>query len=247
MIFINKRVNAVIGLKMRNILSNMSLMLNPILALVNVFVLRKVMQNFTQIDSTFNVDAFLLSLGLIINIVSGGLLISSTAIAEEKEKNTLRVLMTSSVKSGEYLLGSMIPTFLIIMIVNLLLIPASGISYSTINLSSYLFITITTTLISIIFGFFIGIISKDQAQSSVMSTPVLLLFTMLPQFRLFNETVNRISNVTFSGIIANYIDGVFSEGFYNFSRHDITILVIWLTISFLLFIMAYKKFGVDSD
>lgn len=86
-----KRINAIMGLKFQTILSNLSMMSNPIIALMIVMVFRQVMANLPQANGVFRVDAFLLGLGLIMNIVSGGLMISSTSIAEEKEKHTLRV------------------------------------------------------------------------------------------------------------------------------------------------------------
>ncbi|SES62417.1 ABC-2 type transport system permease protein [Enterococcus malodoratus] len=242
-----KRINAITGLKFQTIISNLSMMSNPLIALFLVIVFRKVMANLPQGSGAFRVDAFLLGLGLIMNIVSGGLLISSTSIAEEKEKNTLRVLMTSSVKSNEYLIGSLIPTFSIIMIVNLLLIPASGISYSAIHLPTFLLITASGTLISIIIGFVIGILTKDQMQSGVICTPILLVFTMLPQLRFFSSTIEKVSSYTYSGVIASYVDGIFSKEGYALNSRDLVTVAIWFILGIVIFILAYKKRGMESD
>lgn len=242
-----KRINAITSLKFQTILSNLSMMSNPIIALTIVLVFRRVMANLPQANGVFRVDAFLLGLGLIMNIVSGGLMISSTSIAEEKEKHTLRVLMTSSVKSNEYLIGSLIPTFVIIMIVNLLLIPASGISYSVINIPTFLLITAVGTLISIIFGFIVGIVTKDQTQSGVTSTPILLVFTMLPQLRFFSETINKVSSYTYSGVIASYVDGIFSKDGYILNAQDLVTMATWFIVGIAIFIIAYKKRGMESD
>ena len=230
-----KRINAITGLKFQTIISNLSMMSNPLIALFLVIVFRKVMVNLPQGSGAFRVDA------------SGGLLISSTSIAEEKEKNTLRVLMTSSVKSNEYLIGSLIPTFSIIMIVNLLLIPASGISYSAIHLPTFLLITASGTLISIIIGFVIGILTKDQTQSGVICTPILLVFTMLPQLRFFSSTIEKVSSYTYSGVIASYVDGIFSKEGYALNSYDLVTVAIWFILGIVIFILAYKKRGMESD
>lgn len=242
-----KHVNAITGLKFQTILSNLSMMSNPIIALMIVIVFRRVMANLPQVSGAFRVDAFLLGLGLIMNIVSGGLMISSTSIAEEKEKHTLRAMMTSSVKSNEYLIGSLIPTFMIIMIVNLLLIPASGVSYSAIHIPTFLLITAGGTLISIILGFIVGIVTKDQTQSGVISTPILLVFTMLPQLRFFSETINKVSSYTYSGVISSYVDGIFSKEGYILNTQDILTMAVWFIIGIVIFIVAYKKNGMESD
>ncbi|MGO3780186.1 MAG: ABC transporter permease [Enterococcus viikkiensis] len=242
-----KRVQAITGLKFQTILKNLSMMSNPIIAIGLVMVFRKVMENIPTNGSGFSIDAFLLGLGLIINIVSGGLMMSSTSIAEEKEKHTLRVLMTSSVKSSEYLVGSLIPMFCIIMIANLLLIPASGISFSVINFPAFLLVTAGGTLVSIILGFVVGILTKDQTQSGVISTPILLIFTMLPQLRFFSTTIDKISSFTYSGVIANYVDGIFSKAGYALNMRDVLTMVAWLIIGIIIFIVAYRKRGMESD
>lgn len=242
-----KRINAIMGLKFQTILSNLSMMSNPIIALMIVMVFRRVMANLPQANGVFRVDAFLLGLGLIMNIVSGGLMISSTSIAEEKEKHTLRVLMTSSVKSNEYLVGSLIPTFSIIMIVNLLLIPASGIAYSAIDLPVFLLITAAGTLISIILGFVVGILTKDQTQSGVICTPLLLLFTMLPQLRFFSSTIDRVSSYSYSGVIAGYVDGIFSKEGYSLNALDLVTMAVWFVLGIVIFLIAYRKRGMESD
>lgn len=242
-----KRINAIMGLKFQTILSNLSMMSNPIIALMIVMVFRRVMTNLPQANGVFRVDAFLLGLGLIMNIVSGGLMISSTSIAEEKEKHTLRVLMTSSVKSNEYLVGSLIPTFSIIMIVNLLLIPASGIAYSAIDLPVFLLITAAGTLISIILGFVVGILTKDQTQSGVICTPLLLVFTMLPQLRFFSSTIDKVSSYSYSGAIAGYVDGIFSKEGYSLNALDLVTMSVWFVLGIVIFLIAYRKRGMESD
>lgn len=242
-----KRINAIMGLKFQTILSNLSMMSNPIIALMIVMVFRRVMTNLPQANGVFRVDAFLLGLGLIMNIVSGGLMISSTSIAEEKEKHTLRVLMTSSVKSNEYLVGSLIPTFSIIMIVNLLLIPASGIAYSAIDLPVFLLITAAGTLISIILGFVVGILTKDQTQSGVICTPLLLVFTMLPQLRFFSSTIDKVSSYSYSGVIAGYVDGIFSKEGYFLNALDLVTMSVWFVLGIVIFLIAYRKRGMESD
>lgn len=242
-----KRINAITGLKFQMILSNLSMMSNPIIALMIVMVFRRVMANLPQANGVFRVDAFLLGLGLIMNIVSGGLMISSTSIAEEKEKHTLRVLMTSSVKSNEYLVGSLIPTFSIIMIVNLLLIPASGIAYSAIDLPVFLLITAAGTLISIILGFVVGILTKDQTQAGVICTPLLLVFTMLPQLRFFSSTIDKVSSYSYSGVIAGYVDGIFSKEGYSLNALDLVTMSVWFVLGIVIFLIAYRKRGMESD
>ena len=57
------------------------------------------------------VSTYALSMAVLFNIAMA-LYVTSLLLAEEKEKNTLRVLMTSSVRGIEYFLGTVIPVIL---------------------------------------------------------------------------------------------------------------------------------------
>ena len=49
-----------------------------------------------------------------------GIYCVAASLAEEKEKHTLRTLMTSSVNGLEFFIGSLLPALLLLMIVNVL-------------------------------------------------------------------------------------------------------------------------------
>lgn len=172
---------------------------------------------------------------------------SSSPIAEEKEKHTLRVLMTSSVKGGEYFIGSMIPILVILVVTNILLIPASGVSFSDIPIPTYLVITTAASLISIIIGYIIGVYAKNQAQASIVSTPILILLTSTPVLKMFNEDLGNILNFTYGGVLANLADTLTPYAEYQWNVMDTSVLLIWLAASLGLFIYMYKKNGLDSD
>ena len=63
-------------------------------------------------DGKINMDGYALSLGVLMNI-SMSVYCTAAALAEEKEKNTLRTLMTSSVNGLEFFLGSIIPVIIL--------------------------------------------------------------------------------------------------------------------------------------
>ena len=63
--------------------------------------------------------AMLLNLGVTMNICTNGFLMVGTAIAEEKEKHTLRVLMTSSITGMQYFIGSILYPFVFTVVMKL--------------------------------------------------------------------------------------------------------------------------------
>lgn len=135
--------------------------------------------------------ATVLNLGLTMNITMTGTFVTSAALAEEKEKHTLRMLMTSSVNGIEFFLGSIIPPFIEIMILNIALIPISGIFLASIPLGMYLLATALASITSCILGMLLGIYAKNQMSASTLTTPVILVFMLIPSFSAFIPSWER--------------------------------------------------------
>ncbi|TDL31098.1 ABC transporter permease [Jeotgalibacillus sp. S-D1] len=243
------KINAVLQLRLKLMLSNLSLLFTPIFAIGFVIIMGSLLPNLDggEAGAPFSTSGFLLSFGLIFNIAIGGISMSSSPIAEEKEKHTLRVLMTSSVKGVEYFIGSMIPLLVILVATNILLIPASGVAFNDIPLPAYLVITTLASLISILIGYIIGTYAKNQAQASLISTPILITLTSIPVLKIFNENLAEILNYTYGGVIANLSDALAADRGYQWNVTDVSVLAAWFIATLGLFIYIYKKNGLDSD
>ncbi|WP_241156750.1 ABC transporter permease [Bacillus sp. FJAT-42376] len=242
-----KKVRAITAMKFQTLLNNTGVMLGPILALGFVFVIKNIMPDVDVNNEgvSFSTNAFALSFGIIFNIAIAGISMSSAPLAEEKEKNTLRVLMTSSVNGLEYLIGTLLPPFLLLILVNLLMIPVSGSSFGNIPFGTFFMMTTAASLISLIIGYIIGIFSKNQAQASLLSMPITLLLTSVPAVKLFQEDLSAILDYTYTGVLTNYVNGIVSESGYIWNATDISVLIGWLAAALGVFVYAYKKNGLD--
>lgn len=244
-----RKVKAITGMKFQTLINNTSVILAPILAIGFVFVMKKIMPDIdvNETAMNFSTTEFVLSFGLVFNIAIAGISMSSAPLAEEKEKNTLRVLMTSSVNGLEYLIGTLLPPLLILILANIILIPVSGISFEEINLSSYLLITTVASLISLMIGYIVGIFSKNQMQASLISMPITVLLTSVPVLNLLQDGgIGEILNYTYTGVLNNFANSIYTKGGYQWNLTDTSVLFGWLLISIGIFIYAYKKNGFDS-
>jgi ABC-2 type transport system permease protein len=243
-----RKIKAIIGMKFQTLLSNTSVMLGPILALGFVFAIKNIMPDLdvNKEGISFSTNAFVLSFGIIFNIAIAGISMSSSPLAEEKEKNTLRVLMTSSVNGLEYLIGTLLPPLFILILVNILMIPVSGSSFEEVQFGSYLLMTTVASLISLLIGYIIGILTKNQTQTSLYTMPITLLLTSVPAVKLFKEDLSEILDYTYTGVLTNFSNSVFSETGYQWNLTDISVLFGWFIICLVIFVYAYKKNGLDS-
>ncbi|MCM3784537.1 ABC transporter G family ATP-binding protein/permease [Neobacillus mesonae] len=245
-----RKINAIIGMKFQTILSNTGVIIAPILAIGFAFIMRNIMPNVevSTAGMNFSTSAFVLSFGLIFNIAIAGISMSSSPLAEEKEKNTLRVLMTSSVNGVEYLIGTLIPPLFILIVANIVMIPASGMSFQEVPLVSYFIITTVASLISLLIGYIVGILANNQAQSAIFSMPVTLLLTSVPVLKFLKENniLAEIMNYTYTGVLTNFASSLFADGDYTWNLLDSSVLFGWFFIASAIFIYAYKKNGLDG-
>lgn len=242
-----RKVKAIIGMKFQTLINNLGVILGPIFAIGFALVMKKIMPDIdvNEAGVSFSTEAFVLSFGVVFNIAIAGISMSSSPLAEEKEKNTLRVLMTSSVNGMEYLIGTLIPPLVILIAANIIMIPVSGITFTEFPFASYIVITTIASLISLLIGYIVGIFSKNQAQTSLISLPITLILTSVPVLKVLQHDIAEILNYTYTGVLTNFINSLFVGDGYKWNLTDISVLFAWLIASIGIFIYAYKKNGFD--
>ncbi len=157
-------------------------------------------------------------------------------IAEEKEKNTLRVLQMSNVKGGEYLLGNLIYIFIICMLGSLVIGLAGG--YTGKTLLTFMAIMAAGHLISAILGAAIGVISKNQMSATSLTVPVMMIFSFLPMLSMFNETIAKVAKVVYSQQLHLLLQDIQHP---ELSAQCLTVLGVNAVVILGVFIFAYRK------
>ena len=166
--------------------------------------------------------------------------ISSVAaiISEEKEKNTLRVLIMANIKPWEYILGIGIYVWSICMIGACVM--ASGLE--SIQIPFYLLCMAIGFFISVMAGACIGILSKNQMMATSLVMPVIMILSFIPMLGTFNEMIEKISRFIYTQQIGNLLDAM---SFKGCSVMDICILIGNAVLAFALFFVSFKKKGLE--
>lgn len=160
----------------------------------------------------------------------------SSIIAEEKEKNTLRVLHMANVKAGEYLLGNAVYIWIICMLGSLVMGLAGG--YRGEYLIKFLLIMAAGHLISILLGAAIGVFSKDQMSATSLTVPVMLVFAFLPMLSMFNETISKIAMFFYSQQLSLLMNGLPE---LQINRECMLIVIGNVLVIGVVFVMAYRR------
>ena len=163
----------------------------------------------------------------------------AAAIAEEKEKNTLRVLLMSNVKPYEYLLGTGSYIWFACML-GAAVICAAG-SYQIQERLAFLAVMATGILTSLLIGAAIGTWSKTQMMATSITVPVMIVFSFMPMLSMFNATIAKVAKFLYSEQISIMLNQV---------RHlrpkasNICIIIANILIFSILFAIAYKRCGL---
>lgn len=181
------------------------------------------------------------------SVTMTGIYCVSAALAEEKEKHTLRVLMTSSVNGLEFFFGSLIPVVGMIVITNLLIVPISGLSMNASQWAVYLGVSCLCAVTCAVIGMIFGIFSKNQVTASTMTMPALLILMMLPIFAKLNETLAKLSDFLFTGVLQQTVIHIANGDAQMVSATSILVIAAETVAAVLCFLVIYRKNGYDAD
>ena len=163
----------------------------------------------------------------------------SAFIAEEKEGNTMRVLLMANVKPMEYLFGVGSFLFGACML--------GGVAFALIGQFAgvsflyFMLVMAIGTLASMIVGAVIGTWCKNQMSAMSISIPVMMIFAFLPMLAMFNNNIAKISKFTYSQQISDLLGKVEQ---LRFTGENIVVVVAHIVIATVLFVIAYKRSGL---
>lgn len=165
----------------------------------------------------------------------------SAIIAEEKEKNTLRVLLMSNVKPAEYLVG--VGSYVFVMCSAGMAVFAVVGGYSGTELVRFIAAMSAGIILSELTGAVIGIFSRNQMTATSISVPVMMLFAFLPMLSMFNDTIKSVAQVTYSQQISELINGIGDSGIQT---ESLIVIAVNFVLAVILFTVAYKRKGLET-
>ena len=162
----------------------------------------------------------------------------ASIIAEEKEKNTLRVLTMANVKAWEYLAGIGIYVWTICM-------AGAGVMATTLSsgdIPFYLGVMAAGFIISIVIGACIGIIASNQMAATSLSLPVMLIFSFMPMLAMFNDKIEKIAGIFYTQQIRELLGNMTFDGI---KTETMLVVVVNALLALSLFFAAFKRKGLE--
>ena len=166
------------------------------------------------------------------------LVAAASIISEEKEKNTLRVLMMAGVRPFEYLAGISVYIWILCMAGSAVM--ATGLPSG--DIPFYMAIMGAGCIISILIGACIGIFAKNQMVSTSLMMPVMMVLSFSPMLAMFNDKIEKVARFVFTQQIKVTVDGM---GFDGTGRFGVCVLAANATLALVLFFAAFRKKGLE--
>lgn len=161
-------------------------------------------------------------------------------ISEEKECNTLRVLLMSNVKAGEYLLGTGGYVFMICTL-GAICFGVMG-NFRGKELAGFVFAMCVGIMISLLLGAAIGVRSKGQMAATSISVPVMMILSFLPMLASFNEKIAKVSKYIFSQQVSRIMEDM---GSHTAEAGSIMIIGVNFIVVVLFFTFCYRRYGLE--
>ena len=162
----------------------------------------------------------------------------ASIISEEKEKNTLRVLMMANVKAWEYLAGVGLYVWTLCM-------AGAGVMATGIprdHIPFFLTVMAAGFTVSIVMGACIGVFAPNQMVATSLFMPVMLVFSFAPMLALFNDKIEKIAGVLYTQQLRILLNQMTFDGI---SAKTVAVLSVNAALALGLFFAAFRKKGLE--
>lgn len=228
-----KKVRALFKKDLKDALKNGNFLLLAAMPIVLTLIYRLI--NF---DGFSLEPEFVLTFGLLMALTLVPLSTTSMMIAEEKEKSTLRTLMLSNVSAGEFLISKALVIFVLVELVCLVIYMLTGLPIS--GLGRMLLVTAASSVSMILLGALIGIVSKNQMSTGMLSAPLALVLLMPAIFAQMSDGVMAYARFLPTTAMLQMIS-MPQEGIL----FPLMVILVWTVLSAVLFFFTYQRKRLD--
>ena len=166
------------------------------------------------------------------------------AIAEEKEKRTLRTLMLANVGASQVVASKAVVALVASTVVNAVCFFVAGGEPGM--LGAYLALGIVGSLPVILFSLVLGLACRDQMTAGVYSVPVLLV-ALVPMFGMANETIEKVSHWLPTGGVYDLIGlAVGGRLFSSDALAPLAVTAAWAAVGAVVFAALFKRLARDN-
>ena len=222
----------IIGKQLKDTLKNKTVLIQFVL----FPVLTIIMENTVHLDGMQ--ELFFTKLFSVMYIGMAPLTATASIISEEKEKNTLRVLIMANVRPWQYLLGIGIYVWSACMAGAVVM--ATGFRISEIPF--YMLIMGLGFVFSILTGACIGVCAGNQMAATSLVMPVMIILSFLPMLAMFNGTIEKVAGFFYTQQLRMLLERMTFDGL---GSGGVAAIIVNGLMAAALFYAAFKRKGLE--
>lgn len=233
--FSMRRVNAIFQKDLKDISRNSAVSVTALMPLLLAFLYGRM--------GDLSVDSHYLAINF--TMVTVGVFVQCSLIAEEKEKSTLRGLMLSPASTLEILGGKSLLSFIATIII--VAISAYLTGYQPENLFIIVVAIILSSFFFIGLGTLLGLFSKSVMEASVIGMPFMFIFGFGSMLTMFVDkypilkVVDYMPNTQLVHIASKVESGTGFSGIWS----NFGIITLWIIAIYALAAFVFKKRKMD--
>ena len=231
------QLKSLLWLRKRVIKSNKTIILQILLPLGFAFLYKHINEIQGTLTNSMKVNLLGLCLALSLSLSVGNPI--STIVSEEKEKNILRTLFLSGVKSKNYILSVLFYPVLISLVMTTAIPKILELNIET-HYGPYLIVSFGTALVMMLINLFIGLISKTQVSAQVISLPVTMISMFIPMLSGISKDFDNVVKYSYMGLFTKSIRHLETFKWQDQVASSLSLLV-WLLLFTALTILQSKR------
>ncbi|SES85353.1 ABC transporter permease [[Clostridium] polysaccharolyticum] len=185
-----------------------------------------------------DVSEYLVMIFATMHCVFTPLVTTASFISEEKEKNTLRVLIMSGVRPFEYFFSIAIFVLLSNMLTGTVFIFLSD--FTTNQIISFYVAALAGGIISVLIGMCIGTKSKSASAANGVAVPLAMVFSFLPMLVSFNKSLEKVAKFLYGQQVSYIVNG------QQMKIENVVILAVNFVVCIVAYVVLYQRSRIDE-
>ena len=232
-----KQFYSLLWLRCKIILFNKVILLQILMPIGLAYLYKFMIDNQSESKEQLTIPYLMICLSLSFALAIGGPVL--TVIAEEKEKNNLKMLLLSGISFFKYLLSTVVFPIIISAFYVIILPIILGVQIE--NVTNYTLVCVLTVIVILLLYLLLGLLAKSQVMAQTFAIPTMLVSAFLPMLSNMNKTISKIVDYSYMGFFTKFFTK-WKDFLWNHSVVQLISILIWIScLLFFVTVVAKKQ------
>lgn len=195
-----KQFYSLLWLRCKIILFNKVILLQILMPIGLAYLYKFMIDNQSESKEQLTIPYLMICLSLSFALAIGGPVL--TVMAEEKEKNNLKMLLLSGISFFKYLLSTVVFPIIISAFYVIILPIILGVQIE--NVTNYTLVCVLTVIVILLLYLLLGLLAKSQVMAQTFAIPTMLVSAFLPMLSNMNKTISKIVDYSYMGFFTKF-------------------------------------------